>query len=406
MWRSQINTSQEKTIFIFLATYRGLTLVVAVAISFFVGRAGFLTWPDSILIGLVGIYSIFKIFHPLYRYGRNLLNYLDFGFDLTLAAGLILFTGGIVSPFLLYTLSPLLSSAVLFPPKPTFSVVGLLAVTLIISQMLLGGAPTTLAYSFQGLSISPLSISALFALLIGLFLLAGLPYFMNINTSQQVKMQAISQERKRLSRDMHDGVAQTLGIIRWRLQLTAKKLAAGNDQQALNDIGEINRMVGGAQQEVRASIEQLRHNMDGEQGFVPALAQYITEFNENYNIECKLNLDDGKLSLPVLAEFELLCVVQEALTNIRRHAQASNVEISFSTEDKEAVLRIKDDGRGFDAKTVSRGYGFVVMGERAKSIGANFSLTTSPGCGTEIIVSLPNNSRNKFSGRSKNRVFT
>ena len=387
MWR--VRRLEEKNAFIFLATYRGFALVVAATLIFSVGQTQLVPLSNWVLISIASIYTLFKILRPSHQYHKPAFIYSDLGFDFLLASFLLLFSGGLRSPFALYALAPLLTSALLFSRKLTFSLAALPLITAIGGTMLINSTRgDMLFYPWE------LSWTLMGAYVVATFLLACLPYVMNINASQDIKAQAISEERKRLSWDMHDGVAQELGIIRWRMELLWKKIATGQAAQALNDAIEIRDMLDETQKEVKEIIEQLRVTaIDDNQGFVPTLAQFATEFTQNYGIKCELYMADGEVSLPALAELELLCVAQEALTNVRKHAAASNVQVVFESKESCAQLTIKDNGRGFDPQAAAKGYGLTVMAERVKSIGGEMSITTIPGRGAEIKVKIPGSQR-------------
>ena len=144
-----------------------------------------------------------------------------------------------------------------------------------------------------------------------------------------------------------------------------------------------------AQQEVKEAVDELRAGRVGEQGFVPTLAQYATEFTQTCGIRCELHVADGQVNLPLSAELELLRIAREALANVRRHAAANMVEVTFESKQDSIEMTIRDNGRGFDIQAGFQGYGLAVMEERAKSLGGELSITTSRGSGTEVKVMLP-----------------
>ncbi len=383
MWRRS-EAGEGKQAFLFLAAFRGFALVVAAALLFSTGYFKILPWPGWILVGIAGIYTLFKLLRPFNKYTKNALNYIDFGFDLALCLSLPMLTGGLLSPFLLYSLSALLTAALLFPKKLTFSIAGLPFLAVVASQQLIYG--TSVAESFN----SPeLAFGLLAVYLVGSFLLAWLPYLMNINVSQNLRAQAIIEERSRLSRDMHDGLAQALSIIRWKTQLLWKTIASGNKMQSLNELSEIAEMLEATQHEAKAVIDQLHTTVKSDKGLVPTLAQCATDFTRQYGIRCEFYVADGMMKLSSLAELELLCVAQEALSNARKHAEASVVQLSLESKSDGTEMTIKDNGRGFDTNVKTQGYGLTVMQERVISIGGQLSIKSSSGRGTEITVKLP-----------------
>lgn len=383
MWRRS-EALGGKTVVSFLAAYRGFALVVAAALLFSTGYFQILSLAGWVLVGITGIYTLFKLLCPLSRFQKNRLTYGAFGFDLALCLSLIMFTGGLHSPFLLYSLSPLLAAALLFPKKFTFPIAGLPFLAAVASHQLIQGTPIAASFNPPELAYGLLAVY-----LVGSFLLAWLPYMMNLNESQNIRAQAITDERNRLSRDMHDGLAQALSIITWKTKLLGKTVATGNKMRSLNELGEITEMLEATQYEAKTVIDQLRTNVTSGQGFVPTLAQYATDFARQYGTRCELHVADGMVKLSSLAELEMLCVAQEALNNVRKHADASLVHLSLESKHDGTEMTIRDNGCGFDPNAKTEGYGLTVMEERVRSIGGQLSIESNPGKGTEINVKLP-----------------
>lgn len=383
--RGRSEVAGGNTVVSFLVAYRGFALVVAVALLFSTGYFRILSPIGWTLVGTAGAFTLFKLLRPLNRYQKNYLMYGIFGFDFALCLSLIIFTGGLNSAFLLYSLSPLLKAAFFFPKKFTFSIAGIPFLTAVAYHQFISGTPISASFNPPELAYSLLLIY-----LVGSFLLAWLPYMMNINESQNIRAQAIIEERIRLSRDMHDGLAQALSIINWKAQLLAKTVAAGNKIKSLDEISEITEMLEATQHEAKAVIDQLRTNVKSGQGFVPTLAQYATDFARQYGTRCELRVSDGMIKLSSLAETELLYVAQEALNNVRKHAAANVIHLSLESKSDGTEMIISDDGNGFDPNfNNQRGYGLTVMGERVRSIGGELSINSNPGQGTRINVKLP-----------------
>ena len=376
--------SEGRTNFIFLAVFRACALIIAIVLLSSLGYFRFLTWSGWIPVGTTIIYTIFKLSRPFSRYQRNSLNYADLAFDLGLCMALPLLTGGLRSPFLLYCFSPILTSALIFPRKLTFSIAGLPFLAILGSQLIIHR--TSIAEVFNPPEIS-LGLLALYLVVSLLF--AWLPYAMNINIPKKIRAQAITEERNRLSRDMHDGLAQLLGIIGWKIELLWKTIASGDVMQSLNQLNDIAKVVAETQEEARAVIDQLHTSIKNGKGLAPSLAQYATDFTRQYGVRCELHVSDGLVKLPQLAELELLCVAQEALNNVRKHAEASLVQVSLESKSDGTEMAIRDNGHGFDPKLSSKGHGLMVMEERVRSIGGKLSINTSPGQGTEITIKLP-----------------
>jgi signal transduction histidine kinase len=374
---------EQKAVYVFVSAYRGFALVVATFQIFFVGDFQLLTTTTWVLFSIVGAYTLYKVTRPLHPYGRNTFTYADFAFDVALCASLVLNTGGLHSPFLFYSLCPILTSALFFPRKVTFPVAIMPALSLGVSPLLYPNSPSL------GLYPLGLSVGLLAAIVIISFLIAWLPYMININASQTIRRQAILSERSRLSREIHDGVAQSLGIVHLKAELLRQTIASGKISQALSQVTEVNGLIEEAQQEVRVALDELRVSADSKRGFVSTLARYTTEFTQTCGIRCELRVNDGKVILPLPAEVELLRIAREALSNVRKHAAASTVEVSFESERDGVEMAIKDNGSGFDTMGSFSGHGLSVMQERALSVGGELAIATAPGRGTEVKVRLP-----------------
>jgi signal transduction histidine kinase len=146
--------------------------------------------------------------------------------------------------------------------------------------------------------------------------------------------------------------------------------------------------------DIHESILGLRATLS-EQGFFPAVAQYLARYEKNYGIHTELDkpetFDDR--AFEPLVEVELLRIVQEALTNVRKHARARRVRIAFTSEDGWACVTVQDDGQGFDPGAPPAGLeervGLRVMRERAEEVGGSLSLHSTPGQGTTVVVRVP-----------------
>jgi signal transduction histidine kinase len=376
--------AEGKADHVFLSTYRVFALAVAIFQIFYIGQFQTFSLHNWILLGVVIAYTTYKVLHPFPWYRKSALTHHDFGFDLALAAALPLLTGGLYSPFLLYCLCPILTSGLFFRRKLTFFIITIPMASLIMSQLFLyATSPLAEFYPFE------LSLGLLIIFIVGSFLLAWLPYMMNINASQAIRSEAILSERRRLSREIHDGVAQSLGVVRWKTELLQQTIAEGKMLQALAQATEVKALVDTAQQEVREAIDELRVTQVGEQGLASTLARYATQFTQTYGIRCELHLTDGKVKLPLTAELELLRIAQEALSNVRRHSAANKVEVIFESEQDNIEMTIRDNGHGFDPRAKLQGYGVSVMEERARSLGGELSINTTLGHGTEVKVMLP-----------------
>jgi len=378
------NKSDSRTGRIFLGIFRVVALTVTAGLLVLDGSrivSGIAGW---VLIAVVSAYATYKVFSPFQAYHHKWLIYADLYFDLGSCLALPFFTGGISSPYLLYMYAPILTSALFFPKKYTISATALQILAILASQVSTHGGNFSLAFNTNDHPTYLFIIYPMVSILMTL-----LPYLTSLNMADSIRTEATSAERKRLSRDMHDGLAQSLSVISWRMQLLWNSIAAGEKMSSLNQLGEVMDLLRTAQKEARTTIDQLQPFPVANGGLAAKLAQQTSDFTRDYGVKCELRVADGHLKLSSLAELQLLCVTQEAFNNIRKHAQATAVQVDLKSEGDQAVITIADNGRGFDSSTRSGGHGLSIMAERVTSVGGQLALQSRPGSGTTIKIEFP-----------------
>jgi len=214
-----------------------------------------------------------------------------------------------------------------------------------------------------------------------------------VMTSQLQTLSTI-EERGRIAREMHDSLAQILGYLNLQVQ-TLELMHQQSNWGALRDeLGKMRLAVQAAHADVRENILSLRTTLSSEKGLVVAIEEYLEEFGYQTGVKTrftsKVNED---LSLSPMAEVQLVCILQEALTNVRKHARARHVNITItqaeSSDDRYVELTIEDDGVGFVPIGQKRHFGLVTMLERAHSVGGKFNVSSAPEQGTLITCELP-----------------
>jgi signal transduction histidine kinase len=237
------------------------------------------------------------------------------------------------------------------------------------------------------------ALSYLLVYVIALGLAAILPYLVNANLRQRLQSEGILRERQRLSREIHDGAAQTLTALCWQVQLLRRRLAERDID--LPDLRILERLAERARQDTRQPLELLR-SYSGNGSFLRYLKDYLEQLKRDININFRFDAEpDVHLESPV--ELELVRICQEALTNVRRHAGAHNVEFKLKRVNKHLEVSIVDDGCGFNALPYyhdgveGKGHGLAVMQERAESVGGRLQVLSMPGQGTRIQVEVPVN---------------
>lgn len=213
----------------------------------------------------------------------------------------------------------------------------------------------------------------------------------NAQLSARLRQVAMLEERYRLSREIHDGLAQMLGALGLELERVERSLAAGHEHAAHESLRAARDAAAEAYVAVREAIEGLRATIAVPGGLVAALREYAADFAARTGLIVECVGPEEPMTLPAETALHLLRIAQEALTNIRRHAHARHVWLRLALADGWLELSITDDGRGFDP-ALPRGrrhLGLATMRERARALGGQFTLATSPGAGTRVIVRLP-----------------
>jgi PAS domain S-box-containing protein len=201
--------------------------------------------------------------------------------------------------------------------------------------------------------------------------------------AREIETRSQREERRRIARDLHDLVLQDLSGTLQSLRLTQLQ---SNDSGIRLDLGEeleaLRRAIAG----LRGAIHDLRH--EKERPFVEAV-ESLVELNRQAVPErgTELVIEEGfPRELPEEVGVELTRVLQEALTNMRRHSGARNVVVELRMKGKGVLARVIDDGRGFDPASVQAGVGLSAMRERVEAVGGKFELSSRPGEGTGVTV--------------------
>jgi PAS domain S-box-containing protein len=210
--------------------------------------------------------------------------------------------------------------------------------------------------------------------------------------SRQI-LTAQEEERREISRELHDVVAQTLAGINIRLAVL-KKEAALDSRNLGRDIARTQRLVEKSVEIVHQFARELRPAVLDDLGLVPALQAFLKDFTMRTGIRANLKATAKVEQLDLARRTVLFRVAQEALTNVSRHARAGRVEVSLQDAPGSLSMRIKDDGKSFDVRRALDGkgrkrLGLLGMRERLEMIGGGFGIESVPGKGTTIIASIP-----------------
>jgi len=212
----------------------------------------------------------------------------------------------------------------------------------------------------------------------------------NADTLAELEYATIIQERTRLAREIHDGLAQTLGFLKLQASQMRNYLARGDSERARESLELYFAALSEAYQDVRQTIDGLRIE-PANAGLDGWLEQTVIEFRELSGLEVDFN--GASLNGVLLPEVhaQLIRIVQEALSNVRKHAQANHVWVTCHEAEDDLWLEIRDDGKGFAPEDVTRPsqHGLRGMRERADLIGADFQVISRQQGGTTIRVRLP-----------------
>jgi signal transduction histidine kinase len=211
---------------------------------------------------------------------------------------------------------------------------------------------------------------------------------------EQQRSLAMLQEREQLARELHDNLGQVFAFVNVQGQTIHRLLNHGDLLTADEYVCRLIDVAREVDLDIRESIIGLRATIS-EHGLLETLMQYLTKYEKNYGIHTQLEGSEtiANGAFEPLVEVQLLRILQEALTNVRKHANACYVHIAFASYDNCVRVTVHDDGRGFDPDALSGGMeehvGLRVMRERAEEVGGNLTVQSALGQGTELVVRVP-----------------
>jgi len=221
----------------------------------------------------------------------------------------------------------------------------------------------------------------------------------------ELQVLAIQRERERIAREMHDGLAQVLAYVNTKSQAIEELLDDGRVDEARRQLAELAAAARSVYVDVREAILSLSTPVPADRGVAAALEEYAALFAESSKLAVpfRASPDAASASLSAAAQAEVFSIAREALTNVRKHARANRVSLNLALEGRELVLRIEDDGVGFEAELLAVGperwphFGLAGMRERAESVGGSIVWRSRPGHGAQIELHVP------FAGPTGNR---
>jgi len=212
----------------------------------------------------------------------------------------------------------------------------------------------------------------------------------------QVQQLAVEEERRRIAREMHDGLAQVLAYVNVKTGAVRRLLQLDRRTEAARELEGLEEAAREVYADVREGILGLSVITQDGEGFLAALHRYVERFSQQAEMPVAFSVElreEELASLGQASEVQLIRVVQEALSNVRKHASARAAQVHFSRRNDGLLLTITDDGRGFDPASLSRSesprFGLQTMRERVESLGGSFLIQSAPGQGTTVRVQVP-----------------
>ena len=206
-------------------------------------------------------------------------------------------------------------------------------------------------------------------------------------SASQIEKLAMAQERGRIARDIHDSVGHSLTALNLQLE-SALKLWPTDSKRAYQFLADAKTLGSTALQDVRQSVAALRQDPVANQRLEAAIADLAHQVEQTTGIQPEVSiLLPSHLSKPL--KITLYRIVQEALTNITKHAQAGKIRVALYTRNNQIRLEIEDNGRGFQPTQTTTGFGLQSIRERVQTAGGRVALNTAPGQGTCLQIDMP-----------------
>jgi signal transduction histidine kinase len=361
--------------------YRFLTFLFAVSDLLFILPRGYARVETFILVGIVlfdmAVVSSPPFFAP--RWKSRLPGVMVIALDGVLCIALLALSGGINSPFILYSLSPMLTGALFLNIKTTYFTAGTITALTILCFIF------NPFYPFQYSSASVSNVTIYFT---ASCFVTALPYAINVNLRQRLEREKTLQERQRLSREIHDGVAQTLHTLCWQVQSLHQNYKSNSLELA--EVERTKALAEKARSDVLSALELLRSNANNG-NLVEILNASLELFKKDAGVSCSLNVAADDVTISNQAGAEIRSILQETLRNIQKHSRANNVRVDLMRVNGHYELTVTDNGCGFDIASVpsSGHFGLAMMRERAESINCRIQVISRPEQGTQVKLLIP-----------------
>ncbi|MBI5962490.1 MAG: sensor histidine kinase [Chloroflexi bacterium] len=213
--------------------------------------------------------------------------------------------------------------------------------------------------------------------------------------ASSARYQAVMEERHRLARELHDSTAQILGYVRNKATAVRMLIEQKKIPDAITELRQLDEAAGNVFADLRQAILDLKTDIGEGRNIGSVLTEYVLSFERYSDIPTEV-VNEGAydIQVPPGSDLQLLRIVQEALSNVRKHSRAMRATVTLQVNDQNMlILIVRDNGTGFDPSDDfaerKPHFGLEIMSERASAIGASFEVISKVGQGTQVVVKLP-----------------
>jgi len=218
----------------------------------------------------------------------------------------------------------------------------------------------------------------------------------SVRMRESGRHRAVIAERERIAREMHDSLAQVLGVTHLRLRALDSREEVRDNPGVAAELADLADICEEAYRDVREAILGLSASSRGAQGLLDILRTFLVKYSKQCGIETSLESDlDHELALSPRCEVQVIRVIQEALTNVRKHSGAKSAVVRITESASTTTFVVEDDGNGFDpggSLTDRDGFGMFTMRERMVLLNGSLTIDSAPGRGTRVIAGVPERS--------------
>ena len=203
-------------------------------------------------------------------------------------------------------------------------------------------------------------------------------------------IEAQEEERRRLSREIHDGPAQMLANMLLRAEIIEKKFSSDDPEAVIMEFRQLRELVRESLREVRNIIYDLRPMALDDLGLIPTLTKYLNAAKENFGVPIIFKTLGNERRLTSKLEIAVFRLIQESVQNACKHAEATQIEVKVEFQDEMITLSVKDNGKGFDVNEKKEdSFGLLGMSERVDLLGGKLVIQSTPKKGTLVLIKIP-----------------